>query len=162
MVKRQRLEHLQQMALRGELTSQHAAHPPSDKPPKAAFLVFLDSTDLHWYPDVGNTYALKGNQTKVNSPGLANPWYALFGSLIFPAGEGLYTVHQRKRSDELLVHLTALLDMASDAFLSSWTMPLHTPHRLSNALPNSTRHGWSSSIYQPTRHTLITLSVCGT
>lgn len=115
-VKRQRIEKLQQMALRGDLTSQEAAHPRSDEPPKAAYLAFLDSTDLHWCPDLGNTYAATGNQTKVNSPGLANPWYALFGSLIFPTGEGLYTVHERKRSDELLVHLTALLDMAPDAF----------------------------------------------
>jgi hypothetical protein len=84
--------------------------------PKAAFLVFLDSTDLHWCPDLGNTYSVTGHQSKVNSPGLANPWYALFGSLIFPAGEGLYTVHERKRSDELLAHLTTLLDMAPDAF----------------------------------------------
>jgi transposase len=116
LVKRQRIEHLQQMALRGDLTSREAAHPPSDEPPKAAFLVFLDSTDLHWCPDLGNTYSVTGNQTKVNSPGLANPWYALFGSLIFPAGEGLYTVHERKRSNELLSHLSALLVMAPDAF----------------------------------------------
>jgi transposase len=116
LVKRQRIEHLQQMALRGDLTSQEAAHPLSDEPPKRAFLVFLDSTDLHWCPDLGNSYCVTGHQTKVNSPGLANPWYALFGSLIFPAGEGLYTVHERKRSDELLAHLAALLVMAPDAF----------------------------------------------
>lgn len=116
LVKRQRIEQLQQMALRGDLTSKEAAHPPSDEPPKAAFLVFLDSTDLHWCPDLGNTYAVTGHQTQVNSPGLANPWYALFGSLLFPTGEGLYTVHERKRSDELVAHLTALLDMAPDAF----------------------------------------------
>lgn len=115
-VKRQRIQQLQQMALAGDLTSGAAAHPPSDEPPKPAFLVFLDSTDLHWCPDLGNTYSAAGVQTKVNSPGLANPWYALFGSLIFPSGEGHYTVHERKRSDELLAHLKGLLAMAPDAF----------------------------------------------
>ena len=115
-VKRQRIAHLQQMALRGDLTSQAAAHPRSDEPPKPAFLVFLDSADLHWCPDLGATYAVAGVQAKVPSPGLANPWYALFGSLLFPSGEGLYTVHARKRSNELLAHLQALLDMAPDAF----------------------------------------------
>lgn len=115
-VKRQRIQHLQQMALRGDLTSRAAAHPRSDEPPKPAYLVFLDSTDLHWCPDLGNTYTPTGSQSKVNSPGLANPWYALFGSLLFPSGEGHYTIHERKRSDELLVHLAGLLDMAPDAF----------------------------------------------
>jgi transposase len=115
-VKRQRIQQLQQMALRGDLTSRAAAHPRSDEPPKPAYLVFLDSTDLHWCPDLGNTYTPTGSQIKVNSPGLANPWYALFGSLLFPSGEGHYTVHERKRSDELLVHLAGLLDMAPDAF----------------------------------------------
>jgi transposase len=115
-LKRQRIQHLQQMALGGDLTSRAAAHPRSDEPPKRAFLVFLDSTDLHWCPDLGNTYTAAGVQTKVNSPGHANPWYALFGSLIFPSGEGHYTVHERKRSDELLVHLRGLLEMAPDAF----------------------------------------------
>lgn len=115
-VKRQRIAHLQQQALRGDLTSRESAHPRSDEPPKRARLVFLDSTDLHWCPDLGSTYAPAGTQCKVSSPGLENPWFALFGSLIFPSGEGLYTVHERKRSDELLVHLELLLAFDPDAF----------------------------------------------
>lgn len=115
-VKRQRIEHLQQVALSGNLTSQDAAHPRSDEPPKRAYLAFLDSTDLHWHPDLGATYAPVGEQLKVDTPGLANPWYALFGSLLFPSGEGLYTFHQRKRSAELLEHLQLLIDLDREAF----------------------------------------------
>jgi transposase len=115
-VKRQRIEQLQQQALRGHLTNQQSAHPRSDEPPKRGLLVFLDSTDLHWCPDLGATYGRAGVQCKVPSPGLENPWFSLFGSLIFPSGEGLYTVHERKRSDELLVHLQLLLEFDADAF----------------------------------------------
>ena len=108
-VKRARIAQLQQLALEGNLTSQAAAHPRSDQPPKPATLVFLDSTDLHWCPDIGATYGPIGQQVKVDTPGLDNPWYALFGSLHFPSGEGLYTVHERKRAAELLEHLQLLI-----------------------------------------------------
>lgn len=116
LVKRQRITHLQQMALAGTLTSEAGAHPRSDEPPKRAYLAFLDSTDLHWCPDLGAAYAPTGQQRRVDSPGLENPWYALFGSLIFPSGEGLYTIHERKRSDELLAHLEHLLGLDGEAF----------------------------------------------
>jgi transposase len=110
-VKRQRVADLQQLALSGSLTSEAAAHPRSDEPPKPAALVFLDSTDLHWCPDIGSTYGPVGQQVKVDTPGLENPWYALFGSLLFPSGEGLYTIHQRKRAAELLEHLQLLIEL---------------------------------------------------
>jgi transposase len=115
-VKRQRVADLQQQALSGDLTSEAAAHPRSDEPPKPATLVFLDSTDLHWCPDIGAAYAPAGQQLKVETPGLENPWYALFGSLHFPSGEGLYTVHQRKRAAELLEHLQLLIDLDPHRF----------------------------------------------
>lgn len=115
-VKRQRVDRLQQMALAGCLTSEAAAHPRSDEPPKPAYLVFLDSTDLHWCPDLGPAYGPIGQQLKVDSPGLENPWYALFGSLIYPSGEGLYTLHHRKRAVEFLEHLQLLIDLDGDAF----------------------------------------------
>ena len=110
-VKRQRVADLQQLALSGNLTSEAAAHPRSDEPPKPATLVFLDSTDLHWCPDIGPTYGPVGQQLKVDTPGLENPWMALFGSLHFPSGEGLYTVHHRKRAADLLEHLQLLIDL---------------------------------------------------
>lgn len=115
-VKRQRVADLEQLATTGSLTTQAAAHPRSDEPPKPATLVFLDSTDLHWCPDIGATYGPLGQQVKVNTPGLDNPWYALFGSLFFPSGEGLYTVHQRKRSAELLEHLQLLIELDPNRF----------------------------------------------
>ncbi len=115
-VKRQRVEQLQQMALQGVLSSQSAAHPRSDEPPKPAKLVFLDSTDLHWCPDIGAAYAPTGQQQKIDTPGLENPWHALFGSLFFPAGEGLYTIHERKRAAEFLQHLQLLIDFDPHVF----------------------------------------------
>lgn len=115
-VKRQRIATLRQLALAGELTSAASAHPRSDEPPKAARLAFLDSTDLHWCPDLGAVYGPTGRQCKVDSPGLANPWHALFGSLVYPSGEGLYTVHERKRAAELREHLHLLIDSDPDVF----------------------------------------------
>ena len=115
-VKRQRVEQLRQLALAGGLSSQSSARRRSDEPPKSAYLAFLDSTDLHWNPDIGATYGAAGKQLKVDSPGLENPWYALFGSLIFPSGEGLYTIHHRKRAAELLEHLQLLIDLDPGAF----------------------------------------------
>ena len=115
-VKRQRVEQLRQMALAGDLSSHTSARRRSDEPPKSAYLAFLDSTDLHWNPDIGATYGLVGKQLKVDTPGLENPWYALFGSLIFPSGEGLYTIHHRKRAAELLEHLQLLIDLDPGAF----------------------------------------------
>lgn len=114
-VKRQRIAELQQLALAGHLTSR-TAHPDSDEPPKPATLVFLDSTDLHWCPDLGSTYAPVSQQVKVDTPGLENPWLALFGSLQFPSGEGLYTVHHRKRAADLLEHLQLLIDLHPEHF----------------------------------------------
>lgn len=115
-IKRQRVADLQQLAMAGSLTTEATAHPRSDEPPKAASLVFLDSTDLHWCPDIGSTYGPIGQQVKVNTPGLENPWYALFGSLCFPSGEGLYTVHRRKRAADLLEHLQLLIELDPNHF----------------------------------------------
>lgn len=83
---------------------------------KAARLVFFDATDLHWCPDVGNSYVRQGDQLRVASPGKENPWYALFGSLEYPTGEGLYTIHHRKRHQEVRAHLELLLESDPDAF----------------------------------------------
>lgn len=85
-------------------------------PKKRAYLVFFDSTDLHWCPDVGNGYAPCGEQIQVDSPGCENPWQALFGSLIYPTAEGLYTIHGRKRHQEVETHLQLLIESDPDAF----------------------------------------------
>lgn len=115
-VKRQRVAELQQLALSGDLTSQAAAHPPSDEPPKPASLVFFDSTDLHWCPDIGATYGPIGQQVQVDTPAVENPWKALSGSLAFPSGEGLYTIHHRKRAVEFLEHLQLLMELDPQRF----------------------------------------------
>ena len=84
--------------------------------PTRAYLVFFDSTDLHWCPDVGRGYVACGCQPITDSPGKQNPWYALFGSLIYPSGEGLYTIDERKRHQEVAAHLKLLLDSDRQAF----------------------------------------------
>ena len=86
------------------------------QPAKAAYLVYFDATDLAWCPDIGPGYVLKGQQLKVDSPGQANPWRALLGSLVYPSGEGLYTIHQKKRHQELRVHLDRLMAFDPEAF----------------------------------------------
>lgn len=98
------------------MTSHDAPEADLSQPAKPAKLAFSDATDLHWCPDVGNSYVLQGTQLKVTSPGLDNPWYALIGSLIYPDGEGLYTIHERKRHQEVRAHLQRLLDSEPDTF----------------------------------------------
>ncbi|MBC8231519.1 IS630 family transposase [bacterium] len=85
-------------------------------PAKAAQLVFFDSTDLHWCPDVGFSYTVMAEQIKVDSPGRENPWCALFGSIIYPTGEGLYTIHERKRHQEVEAHLKVLIQEHPETF----------------------------------------------
>ncbi len=82
----------------------------------SAKLVYFDSTDLHWLPDVGYSYTPIGEDIGVNTPGKANPWNALFGSLIYPIGEGVYTVHGHKRHQEVKSHLEKLLDKEPNTF----------------------------------------------
>ena len=115
-VKRQRVEEMRQMALSGELSPAKATHPPPDGTGKATYLAYFDATDLHWCPTVGSTYQSRGEQVKVDSPGKENPWYALLGSLVFPSGDGHYTIHDRKRSNEFLSHLQGMIDRDPNGF----------------------------------------------
>jgi hypothetical protein len=78
--------------------------------------VFFDGTDLCWCPDIGNGYSPKNQQIKVDSPGKENPWCCLFGSLRYPDGEGLYTIHERKRHQEVGYHLELLIQSDPEAF----------------------------------------------
>ena len=100
----------------GVLSSLDAAQINPDQPIKPAKLAYFDSTDLHLCPEVGNTYQPTAEQLKVETPGKHNPWYALFGSLVYPSGEGLYTIHQLKRHQEVQAHLQQLLDSDPDVF----------------------------------------------
>lgn len=115
-VKRQRVEQLKDKAKNGDLTSHDATKADKTEPAKPATLVYFDSTDLHWCPDDGQTYSAVGQQVKVATPGDKNPWCALFGSLHYPSGEGLYTIHQRKRHLEVMAHLADLLTLDPERF----------------------------------------------
>jgi len=65
---------------------------------------------------VGNTYVPVGGQCAGESPGKKNPWNALFGSIVYPAGEGIYTVHERKRHEEARTRLKILTEWKPDVF----------------------------------------------
>lgn len=138
-VKRQRVATLKNLAKEGQLSSEASSYPRSDRPPKPGRLVYFDSTDLHWCPDLGNAYMPVGEQRKVNSPGLDNSWLALFGSLEFPTGNGLYTIHHRKRALEVGEHLQLLIDTDPDAF---WFVVLDnaTAHTTQYILDFAQRH----------------------
>lgn len=107
---------MKQKAKIGVLSSLDACVVEADQPIRAAKLAYFDSTDLHLCPEVGNVYQPTADQVKVDTPGLYNPWYALFGSLVYPSGEGLYTIHHLKRHQEVQAHLQALLDSDPDSF----------------------------------------------
>jgi transposase len=134
----------------GTLSSHDVPDADVSQPARPAKLVFFDSTDLHWCPDVGQSYVPQGTQVRVPSQGLANPWYALFGSLEYPTGAGLYTMHQRKRHQEVRAHLEGLLERDPDAF---WIVVLdsasaHTTPKLKAFL---TEHGDRLGlVFQPT------------
>lgn len=98
------------------MTSHDVPDADLSQPARPAKLSFFDMTDLHWCPDVGYSYTRQGTQVRVDSPGLANPWYALLGSLEYPSGEGLYTIHERKRHQELRAHLELLLAAEPETF----------------------------------------------
>lgn len=96
-VKRQKVEQLKQQAKIGVLSSLEASDVNLEQPIKPAKLAYFERTDLHLCPEVGNSYQVDGTQLKVETPGHQPPWDARFGSLVYPNGEGLYTIHQLKR-----------------------------------------------------------------
>ena len=110
------METLKTKAKIGVLRSLDAIKVDPQQPVRPAKLVYFDSTDLHLCPEVGPSYQPQSQQKKVETPGKDNPWYALFGSLVYPSGEGLYTIHQLKRHQEVQAHLQALLDSDPDLF----------------------------------------------
>jgi len=87
------------------LTSHDVPDADQRQPVRPAKLTLFDSTALHWCPDVGNQSVLQGTQMRVDSPGLANPWDALFGSREYPSGEGGDPIQERKRHQEVQAHL---------------------------------------------------------
>jgi transposase len=136
-VKRTRVQTLKTKAFAGTLTSDDAQNPPEET--KKANLVFFDSTDLHLCPDVGAGHYEQGKQLKVASPGKDNPWLALFGSLTFPTGEGIYTIHSRKRHQEVQAHLEMLMAQNPNEFwfVVSDNASAHTTKQLKPFIQNS-------------------------
>lgn len=114
-VKRDRIEALRQRAQDRSLTFSDLDRPPPEQE-KACQLIYFDATDLHWCPDIGSTYRPAGQQAKINSPGLENPWYSLLGSMFYPSGEGFYTIHARKRSVEIVEHFRLLIEAFPNKF----------------------------------------------
>jgi len=120
-VKRERVEELKKKAESGTLSSHDATDAEvasENTPPKPGKLAYFDATDLHLCPDVGKGYAPQGEQIKVDSPGCENPWCALLGSLLYPIElkEVLYTIHERKRHEEVQAHLELLIQQDPEAF----------------------------------------------
>ena len=64
-VKRERVEKLKDKAEKGSLSSHDSEQTDKTEPAKAAQLVYCDSTDLHWCPEVSQTYSAVGEQVKV-------------------------------------------------------------------------------------------------
>jgi hypothetical protein len=110
----------------------------------------MDSTDLHLCPDVGNGYSLSPEQIIVSSPGCENPWVALFGSLEYPTGEGVYTIHERKTNREVRKHLETLLSTDEDCFFFVVldNAPQHTTEQLADFL--SANKERLELVFQPT------------
>ncbi len=149
-VKRERVETLKEKALSGTLNSHDATDADKSLPPKRGYLSFFDATDLHWCPDVGTGYAPKGEQIKVDSPGKENPWCALLGSLLYPTGEGLYTIHEHKRHEEVQAHLELLIQRVPDAF---WFVVLDNASAHTTPMLDGFREQYRQSIefvFQPT------------
>lgn len=65
---------------------------------------------------MGNSYVSVGGQHTVESPGKENPWNTVFGSIVYPTGEGIYTIHERKRHEEVRAHLEILTGWDPDVF----------------------------------------------
>ncbi len=72
---------------------------------------FFDATDLHWV--LGYWQQLCSTRTP-GQCGISGACESLVrppGQSEYPSGEGLYTIHERKRHQEVRAHLEVLLDL---------------------------------------------------
>lgn len=83
---------------------------------KAAVLIYYDETQIHWCPDTGKDYQLIGHQNQILSPGTDGVEY-LLGGIVYPSGEGLYQMFERKRTMEVESLLISLCEMFCDRFI---------------------------------------------
>jgi putative transposase len=119
-VKRQKVETLKKKAEACELTSddvtliQPAILPIADK--KQGVLIYYDETDIHWCPDKGKGYQQIGNQQSIETPGTDSVRY-LLGGIVYPTGEGLFDICERKRTMEVESWLISICEMFEDRFI---------------------------------------------
>jgi transposase len=73
-------------------------------------LLFEDETKLCLCPDRGTDYHVRGEQTRVASPGRSVARW-LFGTVDVLTGEGLYQIFEQATSAEFLRHLGELLQL---------------------------------------------------
>ncbi len=85
-------------------------------PCKEAVLIYFDETEIHWCPDKGKGYQLIHHQLEVQTPGADELRY-LLGGVVYPTGEGLYHVTERKRTMEVENWLASLCEMFSTPFI---------------------------------------------
>ena len=97
------------------------------KAPKPAKWFVMDETDLHLCPDL-DTQGLHpiGQQTILRAPGIDEVAY-LFGSVAPFIGKGLFEIYDRKRSEEVCLHLEHLGEMFPDdcLFVGMDNAPAH-------------------------------------
>ncbi len=74
----------------------------------------------------------------------------MFGSLIYPSGEGVYTIHERKRHQEVQAHIEHLVELDPKAFyfIVMDSASVHTTPRLNDFWEK--HKGTMEPVFQPT------------
>ena len=85
-------------------------------PRKEAVLIYFDETDLHLCPDKGKGYQRIHQQIEIVTPGTDEIRY-LLGGVVYPTGEGLYHIYERKRTMEVENWLGSVCEMFADRFI---------------------------------------------
>ncbi len=88
--------------------------PPSAQ--RQAVLIYYDETEIHWCPDTGWGYQIVAQQNRIASPGIDAVKY-LLGGVVYPSGEGLYQIFDRKRTMEVESYLVSLCEMFPDQLI---------------------------------------------
>ena len=83
---------------------------------KEAVFIYFDETDIHWCPDKGKGYQQIGRQQLIQTPGIDDVRY-LLGGVIYPSGEGLYHIYERKRTMEVENWLASVCERYPSTFI---------------------------------------------
>ncbi len=79
-------------------------------------MVYYDETEIHWCSDIGKGYQLINEQNRITSPGQDEVKH-LLGGVVYPTGEGLYQIFDRKRTMEVESYLQSLCEMLDEYFI---------------------------------------------